>query len=379
MDHFLELGCSELLLQSLVQQGITKPTAIQQQAIPLIAAGRDVIGQAPTGTGKTLAYLLPILPQLNQEQIQNQVIIIAPTYELAAQINRVTGQLIESSGLKLTAALIVGSGNIARQADKLKSKPQIIIGSSGRILEFIRKKKINAQSVRTIVLDEADRLFGEEHLDSVKQVVKSTLKDRQILCFSATYSVKTLNIAREIMNGPELIQTTDRPAIPESVSHWYFIVERRDKFEMLRKLLQLIQPVQALVFVNSSETMADVTTKLCYHGFAAEGLHGSKGKQDRKQAVLNVLKGKSKILVASDVAARGLDFPDLTHVIQLDFPETPHAYLHRAGRTGRAGKDGTVISIVTAREADELHKTALALAVTLSGKKFVQGKIRDVN
>jgi ATP-dependent RNA helicase DeaD len=378
MSDFLKLCCTEGVQQVLVKQGIIDPTDIQWQAIPLIAARQDVIGQAPTGTGKTLAYVLPLLQKLQQGQLPNEVIIIAPTYELAAQIHGVANGLIKAAELPITTALIVGSGSIVRQMDKLKSKPRLIIGSSGRIVELIKKKKIHAPSIRTLVIDEADRLFSDEQLASVKELVKSTLKDRQILCFSATFSVKTLNIAKEIMHDPVVVRTTTRPTIPSSVSHFYFVAERRDKFEILRKLIGLIQPQQALVFVNSGEAMADVTAKLCYHGLKAAGLHGGNGKQDRKQTVQDVLKGKTKILVASDIAARGLDFPDLTHVFQLDFPETPHAYLHRAGRTGRAGKVGVVISIVTAREAEELHKTAGALAVSFTEKKLLKGKIVDL-
>ncbi|MBP2635708.1 MAG: cshC [Firmicutes bacterium] len=374
--NFEQLGLLAPLTQGLVKAGINEPTNIQLEVIPEALSGKDIVGQSPTGTGKTLAYLLPLLQKIDTGKRETQAFILAPTHELAIQIQRQIELLSNNSGLAINAALIIGDVNIMRQIDKLKEKPHIITGSSGRILELVKKKKINTQTIKTIVLDEVDRLLDDNNKDNVKAVIKTTQKDRQLMAFSATVSQPVLSEVQELMNNPAkiiLAQTTDdsQPAI----EHIYFLSDRRDKFEVLRKIVHAIPIDRALVFINRSDDVELTVDKLNYHGLTAAGIHGSFSKEDRKKAMEGFRKGKLQLLVASDLAARGLDIPGVDFVINLDLPEDPAVYLHRAGRTGRAGKSGTAISLVAPREAVLIAQYEKLLKVTMQVKQISHGKI----
>ena len=377
-NDFEALGIGTALCQGLYKQGIEMPTPIQQETIPLILKGGDVVGQSATGTGKTLAYLLPLLQKIDSGRRENQAIILAPTHELAIQIQRQIEEITKNAALAVTSAPLIGNANLARQIDKLKEKPHILVGSAGRILELIKKKKIASQAVRTIVLDEADRLLDEQNLDSVQAVIKTTLRDRQLLLFSATVSPAVLAKAEAFLREPSIIRAVTEERVPQNIEHFYFVSEPRDKIEMLRKLIFHLQIRQALVFINKNDKLEETVEKLNYHGLPAAGLHGGSGKYDRKTAIEDFRRGKVKLLVASDLAARGLDIQGLTHVFNLDFPEDEKVYLHRAGRTGRAGKDGTTISLVTDKQALLLEEYAKKLKIGISAKTLSKGKLFDV-
>ncbi len=375
---FTLLGLDESLVNALELQAIVKPTAIQEQAIPFILAARDVLGQSETGTGKTLAYLLPIFQKVDPLKRETQAMILTPTHELAIQIQREIETLSKDSGLGITSTAIIGNVNISRQIEKLKQKQHIIVGSSGRILELIQKKKIIAQTIKTIVLDEADRLLDENNASLVKSVIKTTLSRTQILLFSATLSQTTFQRASTILKNPEVIRVTDKIMIAPTVEHMFFVAEQRDKIEVLRKLIRMLIPTRALVFINRSEEIENTVEKLEYHGLEAEGIYGSANKIERKKAMDDFRRGKSTLLVASDIAARGLDIKGITHVFNLDLPEDPQLYLHRVGRTGRAGKSGIAISIVNVKEVSFLKKLESAFEITISPKEMYRGIIADV-
>lgn len=376
-ELFQKLGLSDALLIGLNGLGINQPTEIQRQIIPEVLTGKDVVGQSATGTGKTLAYLLPIMQKVDVSKREAQAIILAPTHELASQIHQQILDLAEKAELPAKAALIIGNVNIARQIDKLKEKPHIIVGSSGRILELIQKKKIAAPTVRTIVLDEADRLLDDKNIDSVKAVIKTTLRDRQLMMFSATMPPAILDKAKELMRDPEVISAQGQANVPQDISHMYFVAEQRDKIEMLRKLVGHLKIERALVFINKSDNIETMAEKLKYHGLNAAAIHGDADKLGRKAAIEGFRKGKIALLVASDLAARGLDIPGVTHVFNLDMPETPQIYLHRVGRTGRAGQSGTAISIVTVKEADLLKRFEKVLKITIDAKNLARGQVFD--
>jgi superfamily II DNA/RNA helicase len=375
---FDQLNLIEPLVAALKREGIIQPTAIQEKVIPSALENRDILGQSETGTGKTLAYLLPILQKVDHKKREAQAIILSPTHELAIQIQRQIEILVKNSGLEITAALIIGSVNISRQIEKLKEKPHILVGSSGRILELIKKKKINAQTIRTIVIDEADRLLDDNNAVAVKAVIKTTLRDRQLMLFSATLTEGIMKQLAQTLKNPEFIKVTQKVMTAPNIKHMYLFAEQRDKFEILRKLIRMLNPTRALIFINKSEEIKIIVEKLKYHGLKAEGLHGSTKKDERRMAMEEFRTGKVSLLVASDLAARGLDIKDVSHIFNLDFPEDPQLYLHRVGRTGRAGLSGIAISIVNLKERSLLEKVEKTFEIAIIQQDLSMGKITSV-
>jgi len=377
LTSFEPFGLAEALTAALTEQGIIKPTAIQELTIPFIIANRDVVGQSETGTGKTLAYLLPIFQKIDTQKRETQALILTPTHELAIQIQKEIDILARDSGLAVTSTAIIGNVNITRQIEKLKGKQHIIVGSSGRILELIQKKKISAQAIKTLVLDEADRLLDENNSQTVKAVIKTTLNRTQLLLFSATLPPASLQRASELLKNPEIIRITDKVMIAPTITHLYFLAEQRDKIEVLRKIIRHVIPRRALIFINKSEEIEKTVEKLKYHGLEAEGIYGGANKTDRRKAMDDFRSGKVSLLVASDLAARGLDIKGITHIFNLDLPEDPQLYLHRVGRTGRAGESGIAISIMNVKEIFNIKRLENTFEITISPKEMVLGKIAD--
>ena len=377
INTFDELGLDERLVEGLKKQGITEPTPIQADTIQLALENKDIVGQSPTGSGKTLAFLLPIFQRVDAGKRENQAIVLEPTHELVMQIENQAKLLSANSGIAVTSAAVIGEVNITRQIEKLREKPNIIIGSAGRVLELIKRRKINAQTVRTIVIDEGDRMLDEHNLGTVREVIKTTLRDRQLMVFSATIGEKTLSTARELMKDPQIVRIEERGKISPEIRHIYLVAEKRDKIEVLRKLAASIKPERAIVFINKSEELQLTAAKLKYHHLSACDISGSSSKEERKKALEGFRKGDIKLLVASDIAARGLDIKGVTHIFNLDLPENPKGYLHRAGRTGRMGEPGTVVSIVTEREVPFLRKCERELGIEIFQKEVYRGVIID--
>lgn len=374
---FNELELRSALVEALKKEGIIEPTEVQAKTIPLILENKDVIAQSQTGSGKTLAYLLPLFEKIFQDKRENQVIVLAPTHELVMQIDKQISLLSQNSGMDINSAPIIGEANINNQIEKLKQKPHIIVGSAGRVLELIKKKKISAHTVKSIVIDEGDRLLDQNNIAIVKDIIKTTLKDRQLMLFSATVNDKTLKVAEELMKTPEVLKIEEENLINPNIKHIYFQCEQRSKVEVLRKLIASIKPKSALVFINKSDEVEVLTSKLRYHNINAYSLLGNASKEDRKNALEGFRLGKIQLLIASDIAARGLDIKGVTHVFNLDLPEDPQQYLHRAGRTGRAGKSGTAISIVTEKELASIKKYERDFNIKIETKEIYGGKILD--
>lgn len=374
---FEELGVNPELTAGLAKAGIINPTEVQAAVIPAALEGRDVIGRSATGTGKTLAYLLPIFQRIDTTKRDIQAMIMAPTHELAIQILRQVELLAQNSGLPVTSTSLIGNVNVMRQIDRLKEKPHIVVGSSGRILELIQKKKIAAPTIKTIVLDEADRLLDENNFATVRAVVQTTLRDRQLMIFSATITKKTRETADNLLREAQLIDIPDSGASRPDIEHFYFVAEQRDKIEMLRKLVFALKVERALVFVNRGDDIETTVAKLNHHGLKAVGLHGSSFKQSRKESLQEFRNGKAQLLVASDIAARGLDIPGVAFVFNLDLPEEPQVYLHRAGRTGRAGNKGTALCILNPREAAMIERFAKVLKLDFKAKTIARGQLLD--
>lgn len=374
-NGFASLGLSSALLSALEKQDITQPTEIQHRLLPELLAGKDVIGRSETGSGKTLAYLLPIFERLDLSVRGTQAIILTPTHELAAQVFRQAELLQENSGIDAGCALLIGAAGIARQVERLKSKPRIVIGSTGRILDLIRRRKIQAHLVKTIILDEGDRLLEDGNIADVREVIRATLKERQIAILSASISAETKARASGLMKPDFAVVEAESAVVPKGLSHYYILSSPREKFVNLRKILAGEKPEKAIVFLNNPENIEVTVDKLCYHGIKAAGIYGTAGKLERKTALADFREGRVSVLVASDIGSRGLDIEGVTHIINLDVPEEPTHYLHRAGRCGRKGLPGTAITIVTPYERRWVHKYEKAWGLQFVQKEMSYGHL----
>lgn len=374
---FESMELDQSLVKALKKANITIPTDIQQKAIPEACENKDIIMQSSTGTGKTLAYLLPLFEKLSADKKEMQAIILVPTHELAIQVERQIEMLSQNSDIKATSTPIIGDVNILRQIDKLKLKPHVIVGTAGRILELIQKRKISTHTIKTIIIDEADRLLDDNNIDTVKAIIKTTLKERQILVCSATITQRTIERARQLMKEPQIIASESNIGVPDTIEHIYFVAEQRDKIDILRKLVRMINPEKAIAFfANNSDIMVS-EEKLQFHKLRAGGIHGSNVKADRKKTMEDFKSGKLQLLIASDIAARGLDIEGVTHIINVHIPERSMDYLHRAGRTGRNGKAGVSISIVTEKEIELIRKFEKELKIKIEPKSMFNGNIID--
>jgi superfamily II DNA/RNA helicase len=355
------------------KEQFTQLTQVQTSAIPLILEGKDVMAESPTGTGKTLAYLLPVLNKIDPESKAVQAVVLASSQELVMQIFQEVQKWGEGSGIR--SASFIGGANVKRQLEKLKKNPHIIAGTPGRLLELIKQKKIKMHEVKTIVLDEGDQLLTQEHLPTVQNIVRSTLAERQVVLFSATLSARVEKEAKDLMGEVEVIRVKKDETIQAGqVEHIYFMAEQREKIKLVEKISRL-DDIKALVFIKDIGNLTVASEKLAFNGINTAILHSDLNKDKRKNALKDFRTGKVNMLLATDVAARGLDIKGVTHVVHLDFPKDIEQYVHRSGRTGRFGADGTVISLVTEREERELKKYCREMKVEAERKVFYRGDI----
>jgi len=372
---FQALKLDSSLIAALQAQGIIVPTPVQQKAIPEAMAHKDIVVQSETGTGKTLAYVLPLFEKVDPTKREMQALVLAPTHELAMQILKQIEMLSQGSDIKLTVAAAIGNVNIERQIERLREKPHVIVGTPGRVQELIARRKIAAHTIKTVVIDEADNLLSGDSIATIRAIVKSTRKDRQLLMFSASINKDTEVYARELMKEPIFIRETVKPEVPLSIEHIYFVVEKRDKFETLRKVIAALRPLRAIVFIGDRDETAIIVDKLNYHGLVAAGMHGHSDKAARK-AVLDAFRAADiDLLVVSDLAARGLDIAGVTHVFNLNMPEKSRDYLHRAGRTGRMGQSGLVVSIATEKEELLLRQYERELNLRATQHDLYRGQV----
>ncbi|AJG98579.1 DEAD/DEAH box helicase [Clostridium beijerinckii] len=380
INSFSDLNLNSSIIEGLQKQNINIPTSIQANSILPALEGKDIIGEAFTGSGKTLAYLLPLFHKIDTSKREMQGIILAPTHELAKQIEDQIKLLAENSSFPITSLSIIGDVNINNQIKKLKEiKPHIIVGSTGRILDLIRKKKITAHTIKTIVIDEGDNLLDPKRSNVTKDIVKSTMRDRQLMLFSASIKPETLETAKSLMKEPIIIKSEDKPLINPNIEHMFILCERRDKFETLRKVLVAAKPEKAIIFVNNNEDIELTTAKLNYHSKDCFAMTGKISKEDRKLAIESFRTGKIKILVSSDVTARGLDVADITHVFHLDLPLKLNEYLHRSGRTARGNAHGTSICILTVQQLNIIKKYEREFNIQFKEKKVFGGVLEDAN
>lgn len=374
MSNFIELGISEALADVLKKQGIESPMQVQSAVIPKVMGGGNLVAQAPTGTGKTLAYLLPALQKIDASSRDVQVVILAPTYELAMQITNVARDLSQGANLGIKVQGLIGGANIARQMDKLKDKPQLIVGSAGRILELAQKNKLKLHKANLLVLDEFDRLFDDQNMSNTADVVRLLPEERQVVMVSATAPKKALERA-DFLQHPEIIKVEADPLAQSQRENLYRMTPFRSKVETVRHLARRLVVKRGLVFINKVFDAERILAQLRYEGFMVGTLLGHNNKQARQKAIADFKAGRIKLLLSTDLAARGLDIPDVDYVFNLDLPESAEVYLHRAGRTARAGAKGTVITLADNKEAYKLEQLERKLGIDF---KPLQGGAKPV-
>ena len=378
MNNFQQLNLDSNLIKGLQKQGITSPTEVQSLVFENIKNHKDMVVQAQTGSGKTLSYLLPLFEKIDTSKRETQVIVLAPTHELVMQIVNQVKILSQNSEIPVTTLPLIGEVNIQKQIKNIKdTKPHIVVGSCGRILDLIKQRKLKVHTVKTIVLDEVDSLLSGKNTSVVKDIIKCTLRDRQLLAFSASTNVNCLDICNSLMKEPVIIKSSKEADVNENISHMYLLCDRRDKFKTLRKALAAVNPKKAIVFVNDEESIEIISEKLNFHGRRNMAISGNMTKEDRKIALDKFKSGKVKILVSSDLSARGLDIQNITHVFNLDFPVNKNEYIHRSGITARGNNTGDTISIVTNKELGAIRVYSREFNIDIKRKDLYEGKLID--
>ncbi len=352
-----------------------EPTPIQAEAIPLILEGKDVIGQAQTGTGKTAAFVLPILQKLDLNKNDIQALILTPTRELSIQI----ADEIERLGkhLEVNVLSLHGGTDFERQMSKLKHRVHIVVGTPGRTLDHLSRGTLHFGRISTLVLDEADKMLEMGFLDEVEQIVLSTPKHRQVLLFSATMPDQVKQLAHRFMVQPPHIRIEAKQKTVESIEQIYYQVNQTDKMDALLDLIEAANPYQAIIFANTQQRVQVLTERLQQLGYDAEALYGDLTQRKREQLMRDFRNIRFRFLVATDIAARGLDVEGVSHVFNYDLPNDVESYIHRIGRTGRAGQTGTAISLVSPRQKAIITRFANVTKAKIEQKLLMPGRHLD--
>ena len=349
---FSELGLTQDLLTAIEKHGYVEAAPIQEKTIPLTMAGKDVIGQAQTGTGKTAAFGLPILEMIDNENKDVQALVVSPTRELAIQTQDELFKLGRDKHVRVQA--VFGGADIRRQINGLNHGAHIVVGTPGRLIDHIRRGTINLSHVKTLVLDEADEMLNMGFLEDIESILKAVPDERQTLLFSATMPPAIKRIGVQFMTNPEHIQIAAKELTTDLVDQYYVRVRDFEKFDVLTRILDVQQPELAIMFGRTKRRVDELTRGLTLRGFQAAGIHGDLTQQKRTQVLKQFKNREIKILVATDVAARGLDISGVTYVYNFDIPQDSESYVHRIGRTGRAGAHGNSVTFVSNSEMDYL-------------------------
>lgn len=351
MLNFEALNLKEEILHAVQDMGFTEATPIQEQAIPIALTGQDVIGQAQTGTGKTAAFAIPFLQLISNDPVV-QVLILTPTRELCIQVEKEVKKL--SKYMRLKSVAVYGGQDITRQIRELKARPQIIVATPGRLMDHMNRKTIRLDNLKMVVLDEADEMLNMGFLEDIETILTACPEERQTMMFSATMKDEIKAIANKFMQEPQLVKVKSQELTVPAIEQQYFEVAEADKFKLLCRLLDIHNPELAMIFGRTKRRVDELTEALQKLGYQAEGLHGDLTQRHRDIVMNKFRNGQINILVATDVAARGLDVTGVTHVFNFDLPQEIDSYVHRIGRTGRAGKEGLALSFVEPREFGHL-------------------------
>lgn len=370
MITFQNIGLNEDILKALDGMGFKEPTEIQAKAIPhLLSSKKDLIALAQTGTGKTAAFSLPVIEQVNPHSKKLQALILCPTRELCMQTAKnITAFTKYCNGIAITAAY--GGARIDQQIRELRRGSQIVVGTPGRVLDLIKRKQLDVETIEFVVLDEADEMLNMGFKEELDGILEGTPDSKQTLLFSATMSSSVMNIASKYMKKPEQITAGKKNIGADKVDHLYYMVHSRDRYQALRRIADTTPDMYAIVFCRTRRETQEVTDSLIQDHYNAEAIHGDLSQQQRSNVMERFRKKKIMILVATDVAARGIDVDDLTHVINYQLPDSLDAYIHRSGRTGRAQKSGTSISIIHMKETGRIKSIEKKV-----GKEFIKAKV----
>lgn len=370
MSTFNDLGLNPMILQALKDIGFETPTPIQSQTIPhLINSDNDLIALAQTGTGKTAAFSLPIIHKLDDQDNNVQALILCPTRELAIQIASDIEKFLKY--LKnFSVTVVYGGERIDKQMRDLKRGPQIVVGTPGRVNDLIRRRSLKIDSIQWLVLDEADEMLNMGFKEELDEILQTTPKEKQVLLFSATMNAQIRRIASNYMNKPEDITVGNKNKGADNVQHFYYMVHEKDRYQALRRIADVTPDIHGIVFCRTRHETQQVADKLIQDHYSAEPIHGDISQAQRTLVMDRFRDKKIQLLVATDVAARGIDVSGLTHVINYNLPEKVESYVHRSGRTGRAHNLGISLVIVNMREKYKIRHLEQAI-----GKNFEQGKI----
>ena len=373
MKDFKPLGICDELIAVLKKQGITSPTPIQEQAIPVAFKGNDLIGRAQTGTGKTLAFLLPLIQRVHVDVHQEQVLIIAPTRELIKQIADEAKVLAEPLGVDVLP--LIGGKTIEGQLQQLGRRPHIILGTPGRLLDHAKRGSLHLDSIRKIVLDEADQMLHMGFLPDIENIIGQTNGNRQLLLFSATIPDKIRALAKSYMTKPVSVTVEGAHVTLDSIEQKVFVMNEEDKLKALVNMIKEDNPYLAIVFCNTKEGAIRLSYQLVAEGLNIGELHGDLTQGRRTQILKDFAKARTQILVATDIAARGIDIEGISHVYNFDVPHDVDYYIHRIGRTGRAGTEGVAVTFATPADESWLRRIERSIQATLT-KYTKDGQIK---
>lgn len=351
---FEELQLDERIIRAITEMGFEEASPIQAQAIPVAMEGRDMIGQAQTGTGKTAAFGLPLLQKVDPKSKKLQAIILLPTRELAIQVAEEMRRFASfMHGVKVLP--IYGGQDIVKQIRSLKDGTQVVVGTPGRVMDHMRRKTVKVDHVHTVVLDEADEMLNMGFLEDMETILSQLPEDRQTLMFSATMPQAIAEIAKKFQNDPVTVRVIKKELTVPKVTQYYYEVKPKNKVEVMSRLLDMYAPKLSIVFCNTKRQVDDLVQALQGRGYFAEGLHGDLKQVQRDRVMDSFRNGRTEILVATDVAARGIDVGDVEAVFNYDIPQDDEYYVHRIGRTGRAGREGKALSLVVGKEVYKLR------------------------
>ena len=353
LAKFKDLGLSDNMVEALRQKGFEEPTPIQILTIPYLLKGtKDIVGQAQTGTGKTGAFGIPLIENITPKSGKIKALVLAPTRELAIQVMEEINSLCLDKQTKVIP--IYGGQPIERQIERIKRGVDIVVGTPGRVLDHLNRKTLNFSDVDYVVLDEADEMLNMGFIDDIESILKQTQKEKRMLLFSATMPKNIMHLAKKYMGEYEVIKVARDEIAKKNIQQIYFEVNQADKFEALYRIIDVEEEFYGVVFCRTKLDAEDIANKLSNRGSRAEALHGDVSQGQRERILQKFKNKKLTVLVATDVAARGIDVNNLTHVINYSIPQDPESYVHRIGRTGRAGKEGTAITLVTSSEYRKL-------------------------
>lgn len=352
MKTFYEFGLSNEITRAISNMGFEEATPIQEETIPLALEGKDIIGQAQTGTGKTVAFGIPLLERIDKNSEHIQGIVLAPTRELAIQVAEEINKVAQYKGVR--AVPIYGGQEIDRQIRALKKRPQVIVGTPGRLMDHLRRKTIRLNNVKIAVLDEADEMLNMGFIEDIETILKEVPEERQNLLFSATMPLAIQKLAENFMHDPVLIKIKSKEVTVSNIEQFYIEVKEKEKFDVLTRMFDIQAPELAIVFGRTKRRVDELTEALTKRGYFVDGIHGDLTQAKRDHVIKKFKEKTIEILVATDVAARGLDISGVTHIYNFDIPQDPESYVHRIGRTGRAGKSGVAVTLVTPRETSHL-------------------------